>query len=245
MKARRFTEAGLQAFQKFVVEARALNKAGEQVPEVPAELLGDEANAVEVEYELPGAEPEFKDKLDIGVFCCRLIPEDEYERARGDAALWSWLAARYFGQITQGRQKIKEPRAYVAAIGFQDFYRHLILGPYYIYFMAREAPERVRVLLYDDPTTMNEVMVQFGSYQTLLQNPALQEVVHRLYFDDAKRRIKRGAGGKEDGSPRRFMDFVRQIELNYDLRSIESKRFWAMLPKEFNRYKGGQEWLLS
>lgn len=240
MRARRFTEAGVARFQEFATAARSLSKAGSPVPAVPVDLLWDEQFSTSVEYELPEVEPSFSDKLEIGLFCCRLIPEGDHEVARSDAPLWSWLAARYFDQITHQRTKIKEPRAYVAAIGFQEFYRHLILGPYYVYFMAREDPERVRVLLYDDPTTMNEVMVQLGSYQTLLQNPALQEVVRQLYFDEKKGRIKRGAGGKENGAPRRLMDFVRQIELNYDLGSIEAPRLWGMLPKEFDRYKRGQ-----
>ena len=155
------------------------------------------------------------------------------------------MGARYFNVLTMQRTKIKEPRAYLADIGYQGFYRHLMLGPYYVYFMAREEPERVRVLLYNEPTTMNEVMVQFGSYQTLFQNPELQRVMQLLYFDKSKGRIKRGAGDKVNGAPRRLMDFFRQIELNYDLRSISAERFLAMLPREFNKFKVGQEALFK
>jgi hypothetical protein len=32
------------------------------------------------------------------------------------------------------------------------------------------------------------------------------------------------------------MDFLRQIELNYDLGSIEADKFWTMLPKEFGKF---------
>ncbi len=112
-----------------------------------------------------------------------------------------------------------------------------MLGPYYLYFMARDNPERVKVLLYDEPTTMNEVMVQFGSYQTLMQNRELQTVIQQLYFDEARQRIRSGAGGKGAGTPRRLMDFLRQIELNYDLGSIKAEKFWDMLPKEFQKFK--------
>ena len=84
---------------------------------------------------------------------------------------------------------------------------------------------------------MNEVMVQFGSYQTLMQNKGLQAVVQRLYYDPEKGRIKRGAGGKEAGTPRRLMDFFRQIELNYDLQSVSESKFWDMIPAEFSKFK--------
>jgi len=237
MRARRFTPSGIEAFQQYVLEARETAKRQDSVPPVQQEWLTDEQFSEPMPYALPADEPSFLTKLDIGVFVSGIVPESDYEAVRTDAPFWTWLAARYFDQITSNRSKVKEPRAYIAGLSFQEFYRHLVLGPYYLYFVARDNPERVRVLLYDEPTTMNEVMVQFGSYQTLMQNRELQTVIQRLYFDEARGRIKRGAGGKGAGTPRRLMDFFRQIELNYDLGSIEAKRFWDILPKEFQKFK--------
>jgi hypothetical protein len=238
MKARRFTAAGMQAFELYVQTSRANHKARLPVDSVPESLLSDNELTELTDYELPDEPQSFPDKLSIGRLFTRVIPAARDDEARIDVGLWSWFAAKYFDQITSNRKKIKEERAYVAGLSFQDFYRHLILGPYYLFFIAQEDPERVRVLLYDEPTTMNEVMVQFGSYQTLMQNKELQALIQRLYYDPAKKRIKRGAGGKEAGTPRRLMDFFRQIELNYDLGSISETRFWEMLPAEFAKFKG-------
>jgi hypothetical protein len=113
------------------------------------------------DYELPDGPQTFPDKLSIGRLFTGVVPSERNDEARLDVGLWSWFAALYFDQITLNRTKIKEERAYIASISFQDFYRHLIFGPYYLYFIAQDDPERVRVLLYDEPTTMNEVMVQF------------------------------------------------------------------------------------
>jgi hypothetical protein len=237
MRARRFTQAGLDAFQQFVLQARDAAKRRETVPPVPQEWLVEDQFSEPTPYELPPGEPRFETKNDIGAFVSSIVPDSEYEEVRGDASLWTWFAARYFDKITSNRRKIKEPRAYVAGISFQEFYRHLILGPYYLYFTARDNPDRVKVLMYDEPTTMNEVMVQFGSYQTLMQNRELQSMLQRLYFDETRQRIKKGAGGKGAGTPRRLMDFFRQIELNYDLPSIKADTFWDMLPKEFEKFK--------
>jgi hypothetical protein len=237
MKARRFTDQGLAAFSEYVAAARVDSKARVEVAPLPDKLLWTADFATETSFELPDAEPVFDSKFAIGEFVSGIVPEWAYEEVRTDAGFWTWLAARYFDQITGGRKKIKEGRAYVAGLSFQEFYRHLILGPYYLYFTARHDPERVRVLLYDEPTTMNEVMVQFGSYQTLMQNKELQAVIQRLYFDPARQRIKRGAGGKGAGTPRRLMDYFRQIELNYDLNSVTEAQFWSMLPREFEKFK--------
>ncbi len=237
MKARRFSEQGLLAFGAYIETARANYRAKLQVEPVPEHLLNSPEVTETTDYELPDEDQDFPDKLSIGRLFTRVIPVQRNDEARLDVGLWSWFAAKYFDQLTLGRKKIKEERAYVASIYFQDFYRHLLLGPYYLYFISQDDPERVRVLLYDEPTTMNEVMVQFGSYQTLMQNKELQSLIHRLYYDPEKKRIKRGAGGKEAGTPRRLMDFFRQIELNYDLGSIHEERFWGMLPTEFEKFK--------
>lgn len=238
MKARRFNEKGLIEFEAYILAARTNHRARQPVEAVPAHLLTSDEFTTPTDYELPDETQVFPDKLSIGRLFTRVIPAERNEEARLDVRLWSWFAAKYFDQITSGRKKIKEERAYVASISFQDFYRHLILGPYYLYFISQDDPDRVRVLLYDEPTTMNEVMVQFGSYQTLMQNKELQSLIQKLYYDNEKMRIKRGAGGKEAGTPRRLMDFFRQIELNYDLGSITESKFWEMLPSEFTKFKG-------
>ncbi|MGE3843071.1 MAG: hypothetical protein AB7I50_15970 [Vicinamibacterales bacterium] len=82
-------------------------------------------------------------------------------------------------------------------------------------------------------------LLKVRSCQTLMQNSELQTVIQRLYFDEARLRIKRGAGGKGAGTPRRLMDYLRQIEMNYDLGSIKAEVFWEMLPKEFEKFQRG------
>jgi hypothetical protein len=239
IEIRAFNDDGTRRFREYVESTRLASRSGQLPGSVPNDLLhGDEFSAT-TEYRLPTLSGGFPDKIAIGSYFANAFPADHHHNLRLRANIWSWLAARFFDELTQGRRKIKETRAYIAGISYQDFYRHLLLGPYYIFHSAKDDPERVRVLLYDEPTTMNEVMVQFGSYQTLMQNPALQRVVQRLYFDNARGRIKRGAGGKTNGAPRRLMDFLRQIELNFDLPSVAEDRIMQMLPREFARFSGG------
>ena len=237
MKARRFNEAGIKLFEEYILKAKSAHKNKCLVEPVPEYLLSDSSLSQDTEFELPEALPAFSDKMSIGAYISSFIPESKHELARLDKEMWSWLAAKFFDQITAERTKIKEVRAYIAGLTFQEFYRHLLLGPYYIFYIARDNPDRVRILLYNDPTTMNEVLVQFGSYQTLMQNKEMQSVIQRLYFDEKLQRSKKGSGGKEAGTPRRLMDFFRQIELNYDLTSITEAKFWDMIPDEFSKFK--------
>jgi hypothetical protein len=237
MIVRRFTAEGMLRFEEFVIAAQRKYKASEPVDPVPADLLSNPQSSSETDYSLPDREVDFSDKLKIGAYFLSVIPDAQHSEARIDKEMWTWLAAYFFDQITNDREKLKETRAYVAAIGYKEFYRHLLLGPYFLFFNARDNPERVRVLLYNDPTTMNEVMVQFGSYQSLMQNKELQSVVHRLFYDTNMGKLKRGAGGKGAGSPRRLMDFFKQLELNYDLGSINEVTLWGLLPGEFSKFQ--------
>src|SRR5262245_53249083 len=133
MRARRFTSEGVEAFRRYVLDAREVAQRKGPVPPVAQDLLTDGQYTEEMPYELPADEPRFLTKLDMGQFVTGIVPDSDYQTVRVDGPFWTWLAARYFDQITAGRSKVKEPRAYVAGISFQEFYRHLILGPYYLY----------------------------------------------------------------------------------------------------------------
>ena len=61
--------------------------------------------------------------------------------------------------------------------------------------------------------------------------------MRELYWDPSRGRTKRGSGGKDPGSPRRLMDYLHQLELNYDLRSISTDRLLSFLPEEFDKYR--------
>lgn len=237
MIIRRFNQQGVDAFRDYLRQAKLDAKAKLPVQPVPSDLLHGAASSEPTGYVMPSLPENFSTKMELAGFVDRVFPRNKYDEIRIDVAMWTWLAACMFDQITNGRKKLKEERAYVAGLSFQEFYRHLILGPYFIFFNAKDDLSRVQVLLYDDPTTMNEVMVQFGSYQTLMQNKGLQAVVQRLYYDPEKGRIKRGAGGKEAGTPRRLMDTFRQFELTYDLQSVSEAKFWDMIPPEFSKFK--------
>src|SRR4051812_44471375 len=123
-------------FGTFVSNARASNRSGTDVPAVPAQTVYGDGVTEATDYHLPDQDPSFSDKLSIGQFFSRVIPQERHEEARMDVGLWTWLAAKYFDQITAARTKMKEERAYVASLSFQDFYRHLLLGPYYVYSIA-------------------------------------------------------------------------------------------------------------
>jgi hypothetical protein len=66
---------------------------------------------------------------------------------------------------------------------------------------------------------------------------AFQGTARALYFDEKTGRLKRGAGGKAGGSPRRLARVRQQLDVTWDLFDLTVERMLAILPNEFNRFK--------
>ena len=238
MKIRKFTPAGIEAFKQFLQSANASFSGGTKMPPVPQLLLFSEDNSLETEYELPEIPKAFDSKWELGKFIDSCIPVERHEHARSDGPMFTWLSALFFDQTTNERtEELREERAYIANTGYQHFYRHLILGPYFFYAIARDNPERSRILLYSTPDQVSEMLAQFGANRLLYSNRSLQEVLYRLYYDPKTKKMKKGAGNKTGGASRRFTAYLNQIGINFDLSSITSDQFIKMLPQEFDKFK--------
>lgn len=208
------------------------------MPPVPQLLLFSEANSLETEYELHEIPKSFDSKWELGRFIDSCIPVERHEHARSDGPMFTWLSALLFDQTTNERtEELREERAYIANTGYQHFYRHLILGPYFFYSITRDDPERSRILLCNKPDEVSELLAQFGANRLLYSNRSLQEVLYKLYYDPLTKKMKKGAGNKTGGASRRFTAYLNQIAINFDLSSITSEQFMEMLPPEFNKFK--------
>ena len=72
----------------------------------------------------------------------------------------------------------------------------------------------------------------------MLSNPRLIEAMGRLYFDESKRLLKRGASSAR-GSVRRYIRVLSQFDLNFDLfgEQLTPQHVLEMLPDEFHNWK--------
>jgi hypothetical protein len=77
---------------------------------------------------------------------------------------------------------------------------------------------------------------QLSSRLELITNRAIVEAATQLYFDLQNERPKRGAAStkRKPGTLRRFVDLMRQLDLTYDLYSLDHNELLKLLPKEFD-----------
>ena len=85
------------------------------------------------------------------------------------------------------------------------------------------------------PHTPGEVREQCTGQQGMF-TPVFQRFCKTLYFDESRATFKRGAGGKEGGSPRRLAQVVRQFEVTWDIHSFSVEDWLQKLPSEFDKF---------
>jgi hypothetical protein len=79
---------------------------------------------------------------------------------------------------------------------------------------------------------------QLASQQVLVGLPSVVQVADRLYFDPRLRIVRPGATDrKRAGTIRRLITVCSQLDLTYDLASLDGEDLMALLPKEFNRWR--------
>lgn len=236
MKLSKFNEAGIAHFAQFVARIRA----GE--PLVPPKvLLTDPELAIEVCDADVDAAQIFPSRFQCGEYLHALLSGLDHSLQR-DIGLWAWLSVAFFEQMcpadSAGKRKVGENARYIPVpTSFQKFYRHLLVGPFLIYRAHADAPDRARALLASSISTPGDIVEQLASRQELVTNRSVVAVATALYVDPESHLLKRGAGGKGAGSPRRLADFVNQVDLTYDLYAMEVGEMLTLLPKEFERFK--------
>ncbi|MBD3220679.1 hypothetical protein GF314_05510 [bacterium] len=232
----RLNDAGLDALRRYLEDLRQ----GSQAPP-PHELLTDRRHAAPLVSECAVERRDFTSRLDAVRYLDGVLggiaPDDE------DVGLWSWLSLHYFDQVCpvrdDGRRHPGRDYRHILEPGYPHGHRHLVAGPFTVH---RLHGDHARALLCSPLATENIAHHEIAARQSILTNRALVVAADRLYFDEARGRLKRGVQGsaREPGTLRRFIAVVQQLEVNYDLYSMTPEAIIGLLPREFDRWRPRQ-----
>lgn len=157
----------------------------------------------------------------------------------GNIGLWAWLTYvlrdQLFEMDREGRRLVREfPRWFPSDPNdWQKAQRHLVRMPVLLLASLKENADH---LLCGPLPTLPEIREQLTSQQDMF-NPTFQRVARALYFDDAQSALKRGAGGKTGGTPRRLAKVRKQLDVTWELDELEFERIIDALPAEFDKFK--------
>jgi hypothetical protein len=211
----------------------------------PVWLLIDSASSAELVKSIEVEQKSFASRLDFGVYLGEVLKPLGRRSISHDHALWTWLSLYFFDELcplqADGARKVLEDAVYVlpARYNHQRYYRHIARTSW---LTVSDHGENAKVLLSGaERGSRSEIFEQIASRQGMLGNPTIVAGAFALYFDKAKEKSKKGAGGKGAGSPRRLAAIVQQLELTYDLAACNVSQLLDLLPREFDRFKLGNE----
>lgn len=186
---------------------------------------------------------EFSSRWHFGIWLWRELQEASTDSVAISApGLWTWLAFFLLDTIAPVGSRvrtIKEDARYVLVRGdYRKYYRHLVAGPFMIMRVHSDEPHIIRGLLATPPESPGDVYEQLASRPQIVNSRAAVSTATALYYDRSANQLRRGAAGAGPGSARRLASVLMQYDVTFDLPRIESEQLFAMLPKEFDRFRG-------
>jgi hypothetical protein len=239
---RRLNPVGLDKFEKYIRDLQA-----GQTPALPHDLLTDPGTSDATDVPIVPDQRQFTDRADLGRHLAKILSGDAHHLSH-DVGLLSALTLFWFDQLCAPRADGKRRPGEMARYIFEPrrkTYRHLVWGSWWA--MSTFGDNGAYLLLQMKPGAHplefggGEVMGQLAANQMTTGGETIIKLGKQLFSDPNTGRQRRGSGGSAAGSPRSFIRVLRQLELNYDFRSMDTGAVSKLLPGEFDKWKNPSE----
>ncbi len=238
MKIRKLTDNGIERFRDYLAGLRQ----GSKTPP-PAGLLENAEFSSPFEGDPEIAPQTFGTRLDLARYLDQVLDGIFDGSLQDDVHLWSWLSLYFFDQVCpleeNGLRKPGRDYRHILEPGYPYGHRHLLAGPYLVYSVYGLG-ERLSRLLMWTPLHMESMFHhELASRQSLITNKGVLDAADQLYFNASESKPKRGALMKKNapGTLQRFIDVIQQLDLTYDLYSLNGQEILALLPPEFDKWR--------
>lgn len=235
MQLRKFNNAGIDAFQRFLAAYRENPREA-----VPVTLLESEDHSLLVPNKIEVEAREFSSRRDAANYFHEVLAPLSPDTIRKDAGMWTWLSLFYFDQVcpaSNGSRKVRNDYTYIYMPDeSRYFYRHLL----FIAWQVKQlAPKHNRLFLDSSLVTLDKMTTEVFKKLFLTRIPCLFELLDRLYWDCANNRPAKGVVSPHKVSAgdlvHRLPTRIRQLEKTYDLHSLEANQLLEILGDEFQQ----------
>jgi hypothetical protein len=233
MKLRRLNEKGISEFSNFINNLRS--GAAQNTPDY---LLEDDASSEAVPLDIHIADQSFSSRYEMGQYLAQLFAHHNIQPYMGDTGFWSWIALLWFNQlcpVKDGTNKPNKDYNYVLSKKYTHRPRHAI---YMTWQLVSRYGSDAEFLLCKEMDTRGEITEQMMARQTNLSSEAVMQLASELYFDPATGTFKRGAAARKSaGCVSRYIAWLDQLKVNYDLYLMTKDELKGLLPPEFGRFQ--------
>ena len=226
---RRLNEEGLATFEKHIQD----RQSGHNPASIDYILNDDRysdtlVDAIEIECKA------FNSRYEMGKYLTKIFKSVDIQPYLGDSGFWSWLALFWLDQLSPYGKKIGKPYNYILSKNYNHRPRHAILTSWMLVDLL---DDKSQFLLSKKMHERGDLVEQITARQHLTSCKGVMLAAHRLYADDEKKTFKRGATStKRRGNIRRFISYLQQLELTYDLGLISEVTLIDLLPDEYSGF---------
>jgi len=237
MKIRKLNQHGINEFSRFISDLR---NGGKQ--NTPTGLLTSDESSEPLDFELELDAKAFASRYELGEYLTDKLASIDSQLIMGDIGLWSALALYWFDQLSPVKADgIRKPAMvynYVLSENYNHRPRHAIFTTWQL---VSKYGEDARFLLSKELPVRGELIEQIMARQYYLGCEGVMKTASKLYYDPDNKTFKKGSAGRASaGCVYRFVSWLQQLEINYDLFSMKSSDLITLLPTEFDRFNSAQ-----
>jgi hypothetical protein len=231
---RRLNDQGIHEFREWL-EGGAWGSA-------PHELLTSPLKSEPLSAAIDVEQRSFSSRFDLGQYLNEKLQLLPFTNMAFDTGLWDWLTLFWFDQIAApsatGKRNLREIARYSQDAGGRRWSRHVVRMSW---LSVHNHGDNARYFLSTGLDRHTDVLEQIAGQQEIFGSRAAVALGAHLYWDKTANVLKRGAGGKSAGSPRRLSRFMKQIRMTYDPEAMQPEQLVELLPREFSRWREKQE----
>ncbi len=234
MTFRKLNREGLAQFEQYIESVR--NGSNQHIPNW---LLDDPLTSEEPAHKFVLEIAEFTNRYHLGVYMVEKFRHINMQEYYGDSGFWSALALFWFDQLcpvqTDGSRKAGMIYNYILSKDYKHRPRHAIFTTWQLVDLFGDD---ARFLLCREMSVRGELIEQMMSRQYYLGCEGVMRAASKLYYDTERQTYKKGSAARSSaGCVYRFVIWLQQLELTYDLFSLKEEDIFEILPKEFDRFR--------
>ena len=233
MKLRQFNAKGIEHFRNILQECRENPHS-----EVERHLLEDNTLTEEIVGSAEVMQQVFKTKGEAGKYLHLILKSaflDE-DNLASNVGLWSWLSLFYFDSLcprnAQGHRKVKAVHHYIYDQRWNYYYRHLLFVSWKVWDITQG---QHRLITATKINEIDRVTRYIMNKLSMIRIPCIFEVLDHLYWNETTNKAKKNIAGSEvrRGDLNRLPAVIRQLEITYDLQSLNADQLIELLGDEF------------
>ncbi len=234
MNVRRLNNEGVADFENFIQQLRSGIELN-----IPYHLLSSHEYSSDIDLDISLDEGKvFDSRYQIGEYLVTIFKSHDIRKHIGDIGFWSWFGLLWFDQLCPKKNGKRVPSKgynYVLSYSYNHRPRHAI---YMTWQLVDRYGEDARFMLCKEPSTRGEITEQMMARQEILSSEGAMQLASELYFEKSSKNFKKGAAARKSaGCVSRYISWLQQLQLTFDIYSISREELAALLPSEFDRFR--------